>query len=89
MNDRPPSNNEDLPDSGPRLHSELSHAHDILARSVELTLSVFAELLDFAAEKKIPLGCNIESVSLRRAEIEASVEMVHRVAALLGRTNRT
>lgn len=67
------------------LRNELTHAQDILARSVELCLGVFEELLDFAAAKAIPLGCNVESVSLRKAEIEASVEMVHRVSAMLGR----
>jgi hypothetical protein len=71
------------------LRNELTHARDILARSVELSLGVFAELLDFAAEKEIPLGCNVESVSLRKAEIEASVEMVHRVATMLGRNPET
>ena len=67
------------------LENELVHAQDILAKSVELSLSTFEELHDFAMEKDIPLGCNIESVSLRRVEIEASVEMVHQVAKILGR----
>jgi hypothetical protein len=67
------------------LQNELLHAQDILTRSVELSLAVFEELRDFAAEKGIALGCNVESVSLRRAEIDASVEMVHRLAKILGR----
>ncbi len=41
------------------------------------------------AEKGIPLGCNVESVSLRKTEIEASVEMVQRVAKIMGRPLRT
>ncbi len=67
------------------LQNELTHARDILERSVELSLAAFEELHDFADEKGIRLGCNVESVSLRKAEIDASVEMVHRVAAILGR----
>ncbi len=67
------------------LENELIHAHDILQKSVDLALSGFSELYEFAREKNIPLGCNVESVSLQKAEIEASVEMVHRVAAILGR----
>jgi 3-methyl-2-oxobutanoate hydroxymethyltransferase len=45
-----------------------------------LALAGFEELLDFAREKHIPLGCNVESVSLKKEEIEASVHMVHQVA---------
>ena len=67
------------------LQNELLHAGDILEKSVELALTGFAELHDFAREKGIPLGCNVESVSLHKPEIEASVEMVHRIAQLLAR----
>ena len=67
------------------LENELLHAHDILEKSVDLTLAAFAELYAFAQEKGIPLGCTVESVSLNKAEIDASVEMVHRVSQLMGR----
>lgn len=67
------------------LENELLHAHDILQKSVDLTLAAFTELHDFARDKGIPLGCNVESVSLNKDEIDASVEMVHRVSAILGR----
>ena len=67
------------------LENELLHAHDILQTSVELCCQVFSDLLDFARSKDIPLGCNVESVSLKKEEIEASVELVRRVAHLLGR----
>lgn len=67
------------------LENELVHAEDILRASVEVSLAAFEELLAFARAKGVPLGCNVESVSLRREEIEASVEMVHRVAAMMRR----
>jgi len=67
------------------LENELLHAHDILEKSIDLSISGFQELYAFAQEKGMPLGCNIESVSLRRAEIDASVEMLHRVAKIMGR----
>ncbi len=67
------------------LQNELIHAHDILEKSVDVSISGFEELHEFAQEKGIPLGCNVESVSLRKAEIDASVDMVHRVAKILGR----
>ena len=38
---------------------------------------VFVEVLDYAEDKGIPLGVNVESVSIRKEEIEASVELLH------------
>jgi len=67
------------------LQNELLHAQDILAKSVELSVTGFAELHEFAEEKGIFLGCNVESVSLHKLEIEASVEMIHRIAKILKR----
>ena len=65
------------------LENDLIHSHDILEKSVELCESIATELADFCAEKKIPFGINVESVSIRKAEIDASVELVHRMAGLL------
>ena len=67
------------------LSNELLHARDILEKSVDVSLAAFEELHEFASSKGIPLGCNVESVSLRKAEIDASVDMLQRVAKLLGR----
>ncbi|MEM9458729.1 MAG: 5,10-methylenetetrahydrofolate reductase [Myxococcota bacterium] len=72
------------------LENELLHAPDILDTSIDLCTDILADLVQFAAGKGIPLGCNVESVSLRKAEIEASVELVHRARSILrgGRTAR-
>lgn len=67
------------------LQNDLAHADDILDASVEASLSAFSELHTFALAKGIPLGCNVESVSTRKAEIEASVDMLYRVARIMGR----
>jgi hypothetical protein len=67
------------------LQNELLHAKDILAKSIELSLQAFSELYAFAREKGIPLGCNVESVSLHKAEIEASVELVSRISRVMQR----
>jgi hypothetical protein len=37
------------------------------------------ELKAFADEKNIPIGCNIESVAVRKEEVEASIELLHRI----------
>ncbi|MBV1859624.1 MAG: hypothetical protein KUG77_14520 [Nannocystaceae bacterium] len=67
------------------VQNELREAGDILRTSVDTALAAFEELHAFAESKGFRLGCNVESVALRKAEIDASVEMVHRVAGLMGR----
>jgi 5,10-methylenetetrahydrofolate reductase len=67
------------------LENELRHSSDILVQSVALCTAIFAELLDYAREKRIPLGINVESVSIRRAEIDASAELYERLRALMTR----
>ena len=67
------------------LQNELLHADDTLATSVDVCADVFADLHEFGRAHGITLGCNVESVSLRQDEIDASVELVHRVARIMGR----
>ncbi|HKO48218.1 MAG TPA: hypothetical protein VJV79_10870 [Polyangiaceae bacterium] len=68
-----------LPDT---LRQELLGAKDMLARSIELATEAFAEVSAFAQEQGLAVGCNVESVSTRSAEVEAAVELVHRIAQL-------
>ena len=58
------------------LENELRFAADPLAKSLELCESIFAEVWEYARDKDIPLGVNVESVSIRKTEIEASVELL-------------
>jgi hypothetical protein len=57
------------------LENELRFSPDPLSTSMKLCERIFAEVWDFAADKHIPLGVNVESVSIRKAEIEASLEL--------------
>jgi hypothetical protein len=68
------------------LENELRHSADILQTSVDVCVSIFEELYDFARSKGIALGANVESVSLARPEIEASVELTHRVRQVMVRS---
>ncbi|MCB9660065.1 MAG: 5,10-methylenetetrahydrofolate reductase [Sandaracinaceae bacterium] len=61
------------------LENELLHSSDVLGQSLALCEQIHTELSSFAAAKGIPLGVNIESVSIRRAEIDASVELFRRL----------
>lgn len=62
------------------LENELIHAKDILQESVNFSEQNWNELKKFAGEKGIPIGCNIESVAIRRVEVEASIELLTRVS---------
>ncbi len=66
------------------LENELRHSSDTLERSVDLCESVFADVAEYAREKQLPIGINVESVSIRKAEIDASVELYRRLASRLG-----
>lgn len=66
------------------LENELRHTPDTLERSIDLCESVFADVQDYAHEKRLPIGINVESVSIRKSEIEASVELYRRLSGRLG-----
>ncbi len=62
------------------LRNDLSHAQDPLAVSFDQCLSAAEELAAFARRIGTPHGFNVESVSNRRREIEASVELAARLS---------
>jgi hypothetical protein len=65
------------------LENELRHSSDTLARSIDLCESVFADVQDYAREKHLPIGINVESVSIRKSEVDASVELYRRLSSRL------
>lgn len=65
------------------LENELRHSGDTLERSVDLCERVFVEVKDYAREKRVPIGINVESVSIRKSEIDASVELYQRLSSHL------
>ena len=65
------------------LENDLMNSEDILNKSISLSKAIFTELMDFSIEKGIPIGCNIESVSVRKVEIEASIRLVNDIKAIL------
>lgn len=68
------------------LENDLRRSRDILRASLKVCAEVLADLHDFATTHGIPLGCNVESVSLSKVEIEASVELTNLAARQLGRS---
>jgi hypothetical protein len=62
------------------LENELRHSHDILERSITLCVELAEELTAFARDKGVAAGMNVESVSIRREEIEASCVLFRKLA---------
>ncbi|NNG99220.1 methylenetetrahydrofolate reductase [Gordonia araii] len=61
------------------LRNDLAHSDDPLAASFRQCMAAADELADFARRLGTPHGFNVESVSNRRREIEASVELAARL----------
>ena len=62
------------------LENDLVHSKDILQQSVDFCEQSWLELKQFADEKGIPVGCNIESVAIRKVEVDASIELLRRIS---------
>ena len=65
------------------LKEELKTSEDILEKSVALCLDIASALTTFCLERSIPFGFNIESVAIRKAEIEASIHMANTISQML------
>lgn len=57
------------------VEEDLLMAEDMLAHSINLIECFFVELTAFAKKLGVPIGCNVESVSVRKTEIEASIQL--------------
>ena len=67
------------------LKNDLKHSKDILADSIKVCKNIAEELLAYCKDKNIPIGFNIESVSIRKAEIEASIELLKDVKSMMAK----
>jgi hypothetical protein len=61
------------------IQNELRRADDTLDASYEQAVATATELMTYCRRLDVPFGLNIESVSIRRAEIEASVRLASRL----------
>jgi hypothetical protein len=67
------------------LEEKLKNSEDILSESVKFSRDTFEILYFYAKGKGIPVGCNVESVAIRKTEIDASIELLHEVQKIMGR----
>lgn len=65
------------------IENDLRHATNPLAASLEQAATTAAELVEYCRRLGVPFGLNVESVSIRREEIEASVELAAQLIAHL------
>ena len=65
------------------LKEELKASDNILEKSVKVCLDIADELTAYCTERKIPFGFNIESVAIRKEEIEASIYMTNQIGQML------
>lgn len=65
------------------LKAELLASENILQRSVDVCLEIANELTQYCMSKNIPFGFNIESVAIRKEEIEASILMTNTISEKL------
>jgi 5,10-methylenetetrahydrofolate reductase len=65
--------------------NDLRHADDTLDASYEQAVATAIDLIAFCRRVGVPFGLNIESVSIRKVEIEASVRLAARLRAELRR----
>lgn len=65
------------------IKEELKVSTNPVGRSVEIALSIARYLIGYCQEKSIPFGFNIESVAMRKEEVDASLELLSTVGDLL------
>ncbi|MEV0843216.1 5,10-methylenetetrahydrofolate reductase [Actinocatenispora sera] len=65
------------------LENSLRHSADPLAESYRRCLATATDLVEFCTELGLPFGFNVESVSIRKAEIDASVALAADIRRLL------
>lgn len=71
------------------LENDLKYSNDVLDKSVRLSQKIFEEILEFGLEKGIPIGCSVESVSTRKVEIEASIQLVADIKSTIEKKMRS
>lgn len=67
------------------IENDLRHSDDTLDASVDQAEATLVELMTFCRRIGVPVGINIESVSIRKVEIEASMHLAERMRGQLDR----
>lgn len=73
-----------IPDT---LKDQLVASDNMLEDSLKVCLDNAAALISFCSEKCVPFGFNIESLAIRKDEINASIDLVSKIGTMLNRPN--
>lgn len=65
------------------LFNDLKHSENILDKSVKVCKNIASEMMEYAYAKSIPIGFNIESVSIKKEEIDASSLLLEEISKML------
>lgn len=65
------------------LENDILKSKEPLDKSVEICIENFEVLWRYAQKRNIPIGCNVESISIKRTEIEASIEMAKAIKKIM------
>jgi hypothetical protein len=61
------------------IENDLRHATDTLEASYRLALTTATDLITYCRDRGVPFGINVESVSIRRDEIEMAVRLASKL----------
>jgi len=67
------------------LNNDLKHSNDILSKSIDICKNIAIEILDYSVNKNLPIGFNVESVAIRKEEIEASIQLLKDIKRLMNK----
>lgn len=67
------------------LEDRLKNSEDILEASVRLSRDIFEILYFYGKGKGVQVGCNVESVAIRKTEIDASIQLLGDIQKIMGR----
>lgn len=65
------------------IQDELLSAHNMLDASILHIVEAFKKLFVLGGELGVPIGCNVESVAIRKSEIEASIDLTHIIRRIM------
>lgn len=65
------------------IQEELKASASPVNRSVEIAIAIAKDLIQYCKAKGIPFGFNIESVAIRKEEVDASISLLNTISELL------
>lgn len=70
-----------------QLKEELLQADNMLEKSLNVCLDIADQLIRFCTDSCVPFGFNIESLAIRKDEINASIDLVNKIGKMLNRVD--